>query len=338
MSGKHMQVNSSISPPARRILIYGAGVLGSLFASRLHDAGQNVTVLARGQRLADLEEHGIVLENQATRERTVRRVKLVERLAAEDRYDLVIVVMRKDQVEAVLPALAAARNVPTICFMVNTAAGCAEWIEAVGRERLLLGFPGAGGIRTGPLVRYVVAPAWLQRTTFGEPDGRATARLQAVLRMFRHAGLPVAASSDMQAWLTSHVALVSPLANGVYLAGGDNYALAKQAGAVRLMVDAIREGFSVVRAMGMKVTPSKLRALEIAPAALLVPALRAWIGTRHFETIAASHAIAAVDEMRLLAHEFHGVARTAGLKTPAIDRLREACDAFDARAATASRE
>jgi 2-dehydropantoate 2-reductase len=132
----------------------------------------------------------------------------------------------------------------------------------------------------------------------------------------------------MRAWLTSHVAVVSPLANGIYLSGGDNHKLAKQADTIRLMVDAIREGFAVVRASGLNVVPFKLRVVERTPEALVVSALRAWAGTGHFETIAKAHAMAAVDEMRVLAHEFALLARPAGVKTPAMDRLREACDAF----------
>ena len=49
-----------------KILIYGAGVLGSFYAARLHTAGHTVTLLARGQRLADLRAHGIVLEDART--------------------------------------------------------------------------------------------------------------------------------------------------------------------------------------------------------------------------------------------------------------------------------
>ncbi|MDQ2831909.1 MAG: hypothetical protein M3Y74_23020, partial [Chloroflexota bacterium] len=44
------------------ILVYGAGVLGSVYAARLHDAGHTVSILARDQRLADLRAHGIVLD------------------------------------------------------------------------------------------------------------------------------------------------------------------------------------------------------------------------------------------------------------------------------------
>ena len=45
------------------ILVYGAGVIGTLYAARLRDGGHRVTVLARGQRLADIRCHGLVLEN-----------------------------------------------------------------------------------------------------------------------------------------------------------------------------------------------------------------------------------------------------------------------------------
>ena len=39
-----------------RILIYGAGVIGSFYASRFAKAGLDVTVLARGQRLKELDK------------------------------------------------------------------------------------------------------------------------------------------------------------------------------------------------------------------------------------------------------------------------------------------
>ena len=42
-----------------QILVYGAGPLGSLFAARLRAAGHDVSILARGQRLAELHEYGI---------------------------------------------------------------------------------------------------------------------------------------------------------------------------------------------------------------------------------------------------------------------------------------
>ena len=46
-----------------KILVYGAGPLGSLFAARLQEGENDVSILAWGQRLTDLREHGIVLHD-----------------------------------------------------------------------------------------------------------------------------------------------------------------------------------------------------------------------------------------------------------------------------------
>jgi ketopantoate reductase len=44
-----------------RILIYGAGVIGCIFAGKLAASGKDITVLARGKHLEDLRQNGIVL-------------------------------------------------------------------------------------------------------------------------------------------------------------------------------------------------------------------------------------------------------------------------------------
>ena len=64
-----------------KILVYGAGPLGSLFAARLQQGGNDVSILARGQRLAELCEHGIVLMDVQTGKQTITGVHVVERLA-----------------------------------------------------------------------------------------------------------------------------------------------------------------------------------------------------------------------------------------------------------------
>ena len=97
-----------------QILVYGTGPLGSLFAARLQQGGNEVSILARGQRLADLREHGIVLVDVLTDVQTVTRVKVVDRLAPEDAYDLVLVIMRKNHALQILPVLAANQHTPKI--------------------------------------------------------------------------------------------------------------------------------------------------------------------------------------------------------------------------------
>jgi len=45
-----------------KVLITGPGVISTFYAARLRERGADVTLLARGGRLADLREHGVVLE------------------------------------------------------------------------------------------------------------------------------------------------------------------------------------------------------------------------------------------------------------------------------------
>ncbi len=305
----------------RRILVYGAGVLGSLYAGRLSQAGFDVTLLARGQRLEDLRRHGLLLLADGAEQPEQIPVQVTDRLDPDDAYDLVLVVVRKNQLESVLPALAASRRTPNVLFLVNNAAGPGRLVEALGAERVLLGFPGAGGQREeGGLVRYRLASG-VQPTTIGELDGRATPRLAAVAAALRSAGLPVAVCRRMDAWLKTHVALVSPIANAIYLAGGSNYRLAETRDGLVLLVRAVKEGLQVLRALKVPITPPAYNVLALLPEPLLVAILQRRMGLPGVELVVTRHANAARDEMQTLAEEFRALARLARVKTPAIDTL-----------------
>lgn len=305
-----------------RVLFYGAGVLGSLYAGRVRQAGHEVTVLARGQRLQDIREHGIVLVDERTGHRTSARVSVIDELGPDDPYDLAVVLVRKNQLDSVLPVLAANRKIPSVLIMANTAGGYDDVLAALGAGRAMVGFPGAGGTREGPVVSYSIVPGLLQPTTVGELDGRITPRLRQVSALFRQAGFPAALSPNMDAWQKTHVALVSPIANAFYMCGGSNYALSKDPAGLKRMVQAIKEGFRSLESAGVPVTPRKMAMVAAVPDWLLVPILGKLMGTRWAELVMCKHANAARDEMKELSDEFKSLTDAAGINTPAIDLLR----------------
>lgn len=137
---------------AMRVLVYGAGVIGSLYAARLKEAGSEVTVLARGARLEWIHKHGIELQDVATGARSSTRVATIDRLAPDAPYDLVLVPVRVDQLESVFPSLAASHATPNVLFFGNDARGPSAQIAALGRARVMLGFAGAGGCIDGGVV------------------------------------------------------------------------------------------------------------------------------------------------------------------------------------------
>ncbi len=304
-----------------KIFVYGAGVLGSLYAAKLQGSGNDVTILARDKRLEEIRTKGIVLEYMLKRTMTVTPIKVVEKLDPDEVYDLIMVIMRRNQVASILPALSTNKNSRSFLFMVNNSSGYDEWIQAVGRERLLTGFAGAGGSRKDGVVHYRIVSGRLQTTTLGEIDGQITPRAKTLAEAFQRAGFPTTISSNMLAWQKYHVAWVSPLANALYMAGGDGRQLAQQTETVELMIDAVREGFRVLKLQGFPVTPSALGVLETLPKPLLLLVLRQWMRTEHFDAVAVQHALAAADEMQYLSEEFQREAKSTSLQTPAINHL-----------------
>ena len=94
-----------------RILFFGAGPLGSVYAHLVHQSGGDVTVLARGERYEWLRENGLVLVNEITGQKDSSRVNVVNELKPEDEYDLVIVLIRKNKLPPVFEVLAASPGV-----------------------------------------------------------------------------------------------------------------------------------------------------------------------------------------------------------------------------------
>lgn len=307
-----------------KILVYGAGSIGSLFAARLKDGGHEVSLLARGQRLSDLREHGLVLVDTQTGEQTVAQVDLVERLEAQDAYDLVLVILRKNRVRDILPILAENRCTPNVLFLMNNAAGPGELVEALGKERVLIGFPMAGGYRHGPVVHYLAGPPGKKAVIpYGEVDGWITERARQVGAVLASMpGFEAELHTDMDAWLKTHVALLMPsLAPAMFAAKLDNLRLARTRDLLVMVVRAIREGFQVLRALGIPVTPSKMKMYDWMPEPLLVWGFQKRLQNPLVRTALFEHAGAAKDELQHLADEFLALRNQTTVSTPNIDRL-----------------
>lgn len=322
-----------------KMLIYGAGPLGSLLAARSTEAGHDVALLARGQRLADLREYGVILENAVTGERETTPVKVVEALAPDDFYDLVLVVMRKNHTLAILPVLAANQRVPTVLFMMNNAAGPQALIEAVGKERVLLGFPLPGGKRDGPVMRMVPDKDDPWELPIGEVDGRITARtrrIAAALAQMRNYEVDI--RTDMDAWLRHHVALVGPLAAALYAADTDQERMARTRDALVLGTRGMKEATRALEQAGFPISPPMLRALLVLPEPLLIALMRGLLGVESLKVSLEGHARAARDEMTHLMMELREVIAATEAETPVLEQLYPHLDAATPPLSDGSRE
>lgn len=304
-----------------RVLVVGAGVIGSVYACGLIEAGHEVVLLARGQRLVDLRESGLVVHRVDTGEELHRAVVAVADLEGQSAFDLVIVPVRSDQLTGVLPIVAGMNDASDVIVFGNNCGRQDEIVEVLG-SRALLGFPAVGGSRAGPTVRYV--PISQQRTMLGEPTGHVTDRIELLAKTLSEAGFPTSVSTRMGAWLLGHAAFIAPIGCALQLAGVDAGRLAGDRSLLRSMVRATREAFRALDAEGVVEIPRNLRVLYLrSPTIVAVTYWKRVLSSARGELWFASHTRAAPQEMADLAHLLRAAVARTEHSAPDLLRLIE---------------
>jgi 2-dehydropantoate 2-reductase len=158
-----------------RVLVIGAGVIGSVYGAKLLQAGHEVVMLARGERLADLRSQGLLLEDAESGQRTQLNVPAVAPAELSGRFDVVLVAVRHEQLGTTLPLLTGLPDRPDVLFFGNTTGSVKPLTAALGGHAIF-GFPAVGGTREGATVTYVMIRQ--QSTMVGEPTGVRSARVE----------------------------------------------------------------------------------------------------------------------------------------------------------------
>ncbi|GGF34273.1 ketopantoate reductase family protein [Subtercola lobariae] len=293
-----------------KVLVYGAGILGSLYSARLHEAGHEVSLVARGARLAALREHGVQLaEGESTVIRSVA-VPVTER--AMGRYDVTLVIVRSHHVEGVLESIADLSrgdgDSGDVLFLLNWAGGLQPLAAKIGAERVLLGFANAGGTMhedvvryrpSTPLTRFVAMP-------IGEPGGGTTERVERVVQLFRSVGFRAKPERQMDAWLKTHAAFEVPLSQAVHEAGGLE-ALARHPDALRSMIKQMR---LTLTGLASRPVPRAFSALIVVPEWMLVRVFRRFLRSSAASPLA-STSPAVFAEVEFLAEQLRASAGRA---------------------------
>jgi 2-dehydropantoate 2-reductase len=309
------------------IIVYGAGVIGTIYAAKLREGGHRVTLLARGQRLTDIRERGLLLENIADGPRSTTQVDVVDRLAPDDKYDVALIAVRRDQLADVMAELASNRNVRSFLFMLNNPTGTARLANTLGRDRILLGFPGVGGARDGHVVKYVMIAQ--QPTTLGDLDHLQHKDLHATVQALRASGFRTRVSRDMDTWLKCHAFFVTAVCAAIYLVGGDCKKLSRDIDVLELMTNGVREGFDAVRALGRIVTPLSLRALFTwMPNSFAIRYWSKFFGSEMAEYVFGRHARAAASEMHVIANDCRDMLAESRVGGNSLLQLYDAIDAY----------
>jgi 2-dehydropantoate 2-reductase len=233
----------------------------------------------------------------------------------------VIVVMGKDHLPEILPALAANRKSPNLLFMGNNVSGGRDLATAVGRERLLMGFLMAVGKMDGPVA--CCASEFGERRSVsmvGELNGGGSARLVEIVAIFQNAGLAMEISPNIEAWLKCHAAIIVPLGGGYFLSGSSLDAMANTRDVKVMFLRGAREALQALQAYHIPILPSKLKIYLWLPEPLLLAIIDRILRNPQM-SFALIHAGEVQPELRQLGCELTTLARRVNILTPHLDHL-----------------
>lgn len=312
-----------------KVCIFGAGAIGGFVAAHLARIdGLQVSVVARGAHLQAIREHGLRVRSP--------QGELVARPLATDRaeelgpQDVVFIALKQHQVDAALPALSTLLGPQTTVVPPTT--GIPYWYfhdlpgPHDGRQIERID-PGAAQWRALGAERAVGCVYWvatevvepgvvhhdgkLLRFPVGEPDGRATPRLQVLADAMNAAGLNAPIVPDIRAWIWAK--MISSLCwNPVaVLSGATLDRLTATPGVLELVRRMMREAESVAEALGVTRWPITLEE-RIAAA-----------------RNAGAHRMSMLQdcergrplEIDVLVDSIEAMAELAGIETPTIDSV-----------------
>ncbi len=304
-----------------KILVYGAGVLGSYLAHSLINAGNEVTMLARGSRYQELVHNSLVIRHKVQMKTTKDKVKVIQQLKAEDIYDIIFVVMQYTQLKEVLPILAA--NQSRLFVLVGNNASPASMKDAVcgdGTDKtVLFGFQATGGRREYGKVISIHAGVRMPVGTLNGEDFTPQQKLLA--QAFEGTKYKMTFRKDMEAYLISHIAFIMPIAYICYATNGNLKKVDKAM--LNQIIEATAEGYEVLRAVGIPIAPAEdeeyISNKRNSYYRLLWICAKTFIG----RLAASDHAMHAVGEITALSDAFDQLKNQAAIPTPVWDSLEK---------------
>lgn len=232
-----------------RIAIIGAGGVGGYFGARLALAGEDVHFVARGAQLAAMRTAGLRVRRDGG-DLDVRPVQATDDPASIGPVDAVLVAVKLWDTESAARAARALIGPQTAVVSLQ---------NGVRKDETLRAVIGAGNVLGGVcyVSAYIEAPGvirqvgTMQKIVFGEYDGRATPRANALLAALSGAGIDAALSATIARAIWEKFVFLACLA-------GTTTAIRLPIGAIRgnpstraLFRDALAEAVAVAHAEGV---------------------------------------------------------------------------------------
>jgi len=260
-----------------RVLIFGAGVIGSICTIKFIEAGFDVTMFARSNRFKALKENGL----QYNEKGVVKSIKVnvIDKLANDDVYDFIFVTVRYDKCESALLALKDNQS-KVIVTSVSNSNGFSTWQDIVG-DRLLPAAIGAGGQIKDGILYARIPPKGIVPTMFGEISGSVTERVENLAKLFKTAKLPYTINKDMKSYLITHSVSDIALLGGLYFENKiSDEKTARNRKVAHKITITLKAYLRAIQSAGVAINPSSFKVVLKCPNLILDFFFMLWLRTK----------------------------------------------------------
>ena len=295
-----------------RILIIGAGVLGSNLAHSIKK-GNDVTILARNKTYENLKNNGLIIKHKLGK-KTVDHFNVIDKLDENDIYDVIFVVSRFSSLDSIVKIIEKNKS-KNIVFVGNNMN--AEKYMNIKDKNILFAFFMAAGKKYDGYINSIC----LNKIEIGRTDGKDISN-EFIKSIFKETKIKLTIENKMNDYLKTHACAVLPLVFASYKVDGNLKLLKKDKEYSLLIMDAIIEGYDVLKKLGYEILPKGEYENCVNKKEKCSFIYRFMFSNFIGKMCISDHAMSAREEFILLDNEFEKLKKKSKLETKVYDKLR----------------
>lgn len=295
-----------------RILIIGAGVLGSNLAHSIKK-GNDVTILARNKTYENLKNNGLIIKHKLGN-KTVDHFNVIDKLDENDIYDVIFVVSRFSSLDSIVKIIEKNKS-KNIVFVGNNMN--AEKYMNIKDKNILFAFFMAAGKKYDGYINSIC----LNKIEIGRTDGKDISN-EFIKSIFKETKIKLTIENKMNDYLKTHACAVLPLVFASYKVDGNLKLLKKDKEYSLLIMDAIIEGYDVLKKLGYEILPKGEYENCVNKKEKCAFIYRFMFSNFIGKMCISDHAMSAREEFILLDNEFEKLKKKSKLETKVYDKLR----------------
>ena len=295
-----------------RILIIGAGVLGSNLAHSIKK-GNDITILARNKTYENLKNNGLIIKHKLGK-KSVDHFNVIDKLEENDIYDVIFVVSRFSSLDSIVKIIEKNKS-KNIVFVGNNMN--AEKYMNIKDKNILFAFFMAAGKKYDGYINSIC----LNKIEIGRTDGKDISN-EFIKSIFKETKIKVTIENKMNDYLKTHACAVLPLVFASYKVDGNLKLLKKDKEYSLLIMDAIIEGYDVLKKLGYEILPKGEYENCVNKKETCAFIYRFMFSNFIGRMCISDHAMSAREEFILLDNEFEKLKKKSKLETKVYDKLR----------------